>query len=66
MKNPTNIELKREQAKLNHLVNEAIKNNDVPFSENQEILEQSRKVDALILKIQNREANRRKNEPSRG
>jgi hypothetical protein len=56
--------LDKEKAKLNHLVDEAIKNG-LPVSGNPEILEQSRKVDALIEKIQKEKADRNRDEPSK-
>ena len=56
MKSSIYDELNREKAKLNHLVNEAMKNG-IPVSENKEILEQSRKVDTIIMEIQKTEEN---------
>ncbi|MFZ5974022.1 MAG: hypothetical protein ACOYU3_01260 [Bacillota bacterium] len=50
MKN-TYDELEKEREKLNNLVNEAIKNG-VHISQNEVILAQSRKVDALIYQLQ--------------
>jgi hypothetical protein len=44
-------ELERERRKLNHLVNEALENG-TPISECDAIIEQSRKVDTLVAKIQ--------------
>lgn len=64
MKSSIYIELNKEKAKLNHLVDEAMKTG-IPVSENQEILEQSRKVDAIIAVIQKKKAERNRNEPSR-
>ena len=64
MKSSIYVELNKEKARLNHLVDEAIKNG-IPVSENREILEQSRKVDAIIAEIQKRKADRLRDEPSR-
>ncbi len=44
-------ELERERRKLNLLIDEALENG-TPMSECKEIIEQSRKIDALIAKIQ--------------
>lgn len=62
MKSRIDIELETEKTRLNALVEEAIKKGQ-PTSENQEILEQSRRVDALIAKKQM--ADRDRHEPSR-
>lgn len=64
MKSSIYVELNKEKGKLNHLVDEAIKNG-IPVSENQEIFEQSKKIDALIAKIQKKKAERNRHEPSR-
>lgn len=64
MKYSIYIELNKEKAKLNHLVDE-VRKNGIPISGNQEILEQSRKVDAIIAEIQKKKAERNRNEPSR-
>jgi hypothetical protein len=64
MKSRIDIELETEKTRLNALVEEAIKKGQ-PTSENQEILEQSRRVDALITKKQKQMADRDRHEPSR-
>lgn len=64
MKFKIDTKLKIEKAKLNALVEEAMKKG-LPTSENQEILEQSRRVDALIAKKQKQMADRDRHEPSR-
>lgn len=64
MKSSIYVELNKEKAKLNHLVDKAIKSG-VHVSGNQEILKQSKKVDVLIAKIHKKKADRHKDEPSR-
>jgi len=64
MKSQIDIELEAEKARLNALVEEAMKKG-LPTSVNQEILEQSRRVDALITKKQKQMADRDRHEPSR-
>ncbi|MDD5017552.1 MAG: hypothetical protein PHO15_05595 [Eubacteriales bacterium] len=44
-------ELERERQKLSSMINEAMENNR-PVLENEEILKQSRKVDALLNRLQ--------------
>jgi hypothetical protein len=56
-KNRDYEELEREQRELNQLVDEALKKG-IPISQCDEIIKQSRKVDALIDKIQ-KERNRK-------
>lgn len=58
-KTKVNEELKVERAKLNHLIEEAIDNNKLKLQD-EEILEQSRKVDALVDKIQKENDKRKK------
>ncbi|MGI5848878.1 MAG: aspartyl-phosphate phosphatase Spo0E family protein [Christensenellales bacterium] len=64
MKSDIETKLKIEKARLNALVEEAMKKGQ-PTSDNQEILEQSRKVDILIAKKQKQMADRDRHEPSR-
>jgi hypothetical protein len=64
MKSQIDIELEAKKARLNALVEKAMKKGQ-PTSENQEILEQSRRVDALIAKKQKQMADRDRHEPSR-
>ncbi|MCX6826110.1 MAG: hypothetical protein NTV06_02410 [candidate division Zixibacteria bacterium] len=54
-----NKELKVERAKLNHLIEEAMGNNKLKLQD-EEILKQSRKVDALVDKIQKENDKRKK------
>lgn len=51
MNSGLNDEIKREQEKLNCMIQDAI-DNDRQISEDEEILKQSRKVDVLLNKIQ--------------
>ena len=44
-------ELEREKEKLNKLVGEAF-NKGIPFAEDEEVMEQNRKVDTMVVKIQ--------------
>ncbi|MHB1314600.1 MAG: hypothetical protein ACYCX2_03850 [Christensenellales bacterium] len=57
-------ELERERRKLNRLVNEAMKQG-TSITEDKTILEQSRKVDALITKIQAVREKHRQDQPGR-
>jgi hypothetical protein len=54
--------MNKEKEKLNRLINEAIQKG-IPVSDNQKILEQSRKVDKLINEYQKQI--RKRTEPSR-
>ena len=54
--------MNKEKEKLNQLIEEAM-TKGIPISDNQEILEQSRKVDKLINEYQKQ--TRKRNEPSR-
>ena len=59
-----NVELKREQQKLNEMIDKVMGN---PIAKNEEIIEQSRKVDKLIEKIQKkRNKNRDRDDFTRG
>ena len=60
----SHIDIELEKTRLNALVEEAIKKGQ-STSENQEILEQSRRVDALIAKKQKQIVDRNRHEPSR-
>lgn len=53
-------ELKKEREKLNKLVDEALKKG-IPISKTDAIMEQSRKVDLLAIKIQKEMQEREKN-----
>lgn len=64
MKTNIDTKLEIEKNRLNALVEEAMKKG-LPTSGNQEILEQSQRVDALIAKKQKRMAYRDRHEPSR-
>ena len=48
---PLNEMLEKEKIKLNRLADEALKNG-TPIIENEAVIAQSRKVDALVVKIQ--------------
>ena len=50
MKSNLNEELKKEQEKLNRIIQDAIDNGRL-IREDEEILKQSRKVDALLNKV---------------
>ena len=62
MKSKMNRELAAERARLNDLIEKAIQKG-IPISDNQEILEQSQRVDKLINEYQKQL--RKRNEPSR-
>jgi len=62
MKSKIDRELAAEKARLNDLIEKAIQKG-IPISDNQEILEQSQRVDKLINKYQMQL--RKRNEPSR-
>ncbi len=46
-----NEELKKQQYILNQMIEDAVRNG-IPVSQNEDILEQSQRVDALIIKVQ--------------
>jgi len=53
-------QLEKEKEKLGRLVNEALKNG-VPIVQDEAIMVQNRKVDALVVKIQREKERQRKN-----
>lgn len=53
-------ELEKEKEKLNKLVDEAF-NKGTPFTEDEAIMEQNRKVDSLVVKIQKKMGKHSKN-----
>ena len=62
MKPSIRDQMNKEKEKLNQLIEEAIQKG-IPVSDNQKILEQSRKVDKLVNEYQKQI--RKRNEPSR-
>lgn len=46
-----NEELKKQQDILNQMIEDAVRNG-IPVSQNEDILKQSQRVDALIVKVQ--------------
>jgi len=54
-----NEELEKEKEKLSKLVDEALKK-DIPLSQDEAVIAQSRKIDALVVKIQKEKERRRK------
>jgi len=57
-------ELEREKEKLNNLVGEAF-NKGTPFTEDEAVMEQNRKVDTLVIKIQKEKRKHNKNQLER-
>jgi hypothetical protein len=59
--NETNLnkELEKEKEKLSKLAEEALKNN-IPLPQDEAVMAQSRKIDALVVKIQKEKEKRRK------
>lgn len=57
-------ELEKERRKLNDLATEAMKKG-IPITQDKAILEQSRKVDALITKIQKEREKHGQDQPER-
>ena len=57
-------ELEREKEKLNKLVSEAL-NKGTPFTEDEAVMEQNRKVDTLVVKAQKKKRKHNKNQPER-
>lgn len=57
-------ELEREKEKLNKLVGEAF-NKGTPFTEDEAVMEQNRKVDTLVVEIQKEKRKHNKNHPER-
>jgi hypothetical protein len=59
-----NIELERERKKLVSIIKDSMERG-LPITVNEKILEQSRKVDALIVRIQEEKEKHRNNQPER-
>lgn len=57
-------ELEIEKVKLIRLVDEALKNG-TPLAQDEAVIEQNRKVDALVVKIQKENEKQRKNQQER-
>lgn len=57
-------ELEREKEKLNKLVDDAF-NKGTPFTEDEAVMEQNRKVDTLVVKIQKEKGKHDKNQSER-
>ena len=57
-------ELEREKEKLNKLLDEAF-NKGTPFTEDDAVMEQNRKVDTLVVKIQKGKEKQNKNQMER-
>lgn len=57
-------ELEEEKEKLNKLVGEAL-NKGTPFTEDEAVMEQNRKVDTLVVKIQEVKRKHSKNQRER-
>ena len=59
-----NKELEKERGKLNKLVDEAL-NRGIPITQDEAVIVQNRKVDALVVKIQKEKGNHIKNQRER-
>ena len=59
-----NKELEKEKEKLIRLVNEALKNG-TPIIQDKAVMEQNRKVDELVVKVQREKERHRKKQPER-
>ena len=59
-----NKELEKEKEKLNKLVDEAL-NKGTPLTQDEAVIAQNRKVDALVVKIQKDKEKHRKNQRER-
>jgi hypothetical protein len=57
-------ELEKEKEKLNRLADEAMKNG-IPLTQDEAFMEQNRKVDSLVVKIQKEKERNRKNQRER-
>jgi hypothetical protein len=57
-------ELEREKEKLNKLLDGAF-NKGTPFTEDEAVMEQNRKVDTLVVKIQKEKRKQNKNQMER-
>lgn len=56
-----NKKLEEEKERLNKLVSEAV-NKGTPITQDEAVIMQNRKVDALVVKIQKEKEKRRKNQ----
>lgn len=59
-----NEKLEKEREKLNRLADEALKNG-IPLTQDEAFMEQNRKVDALVVKIQKEQERHRKKQRER-
>jgi hypothetical protein len=59
-----NEKLEKEKEKLNRLADEALKKG-IPLTQDEAFMEQNRKVDALVLKIQKEKEKHKKNRQER-
>jgi hypothetical protein len=59
-----NEKLEKEKEKLNKLVSEAL-NKGAPLTEDEAVIEQNRKVDSLVVKIQKEKEKYSKNQQER-
>jgi len=59
-----NEKLEREKEKLNRLADEALKNG-IPLTQDEAVIEQNRKVDSLVVKIQKEKEKYSKNQQER-
>ncbi|WHH59745.1 hypothetical protein [Petroclostridium sp. X23] len=59
-----NKQLEKEKEKLNKLADEALKNG-IPLNQHEAFMEQNRKVDELVVRIQREKERRKKNRQER-
>ncbi len=59
-----NKQLEKEKEKLNKLADEALKNG-IPLNQHVAFMEQNRKVDELVVRIQREKERRKKNQQER-
>jgi hypothetical protein len=59
-----NKQLEKEKEKLNKLADEALKNG-IPLNRHEAFMEQNRKVDELVVRIQREKERRKKNQQER-
>jgi len=59
-----NKQLEKEKEKLNKLADEALKNG-IPLNQHEAFMEQNRKVDELVVRIQREKERRKKNQQER-
>lgn len=59
-----NKQLEKEKEKLNKLADEALKNG-IPLNQHEAFMEQNRKVDELVVRIQREKNRRKKNQQER-